>query len=192
MLNKTVEMVNMTSLLNDVLYQNPDIRTKAVPANCTVVLFHAPWCPFCAKAAPHYNALPRAYPPLRVVAIDTQKWKSVNTYFGILAVPTVALFHNGRLIAKFNDSQFTLNKFAEFVEHYTDLTHEERMNVTTRDFEGPLPSVPVRESDWLLLVAWVFLILTCTHYITKSVIWWRFVELVRTTWNLFVEHEHID
>ncbi len=105
--------------MNDVLFQNPAVRSKSVPGNCTLVLFHAPWCPFSAKAAPHYNALPRAYPPLRVVAIDVQKWKSVNTYFGILGVPNVALFHNGRLIAKFNDSQFTLNKFSEFVEYFT-------------------------------------------------------------------------
>ena len=79
-----------------------------------------------------------------------------------------------------------------------DLKHEERMNVTSKDFEGPLPSVAQRERDWLLVLAWIFLILTLTHYITKSIIWWRFVEFVRTTWReaeLQVQphqHEHMD
>lgn len=109
----------MTHLMGDILIQNTSIRGKAVPGNCTLVMFYTTWCPFSAKAAPHYNALPRAYPPLTVVAIDVQKYKTVNTFFGILGVPTVALFHNGRLIAKFNESQFTLNKFAEFVEYFT-------------------------------------------------------------------------
>jgi thiol-disulfide isomerase/thioredoxin len=77
------------------------------------------WCPFSAKAAPHFNALPRAYPPIRVAAIDSSKHRSVNTYFGILSVPSVVLFHNGKIIAKFNDTSFTLNKFAEFVEYFT-------------------------------------------------------------------------
>jgi len=37
---------------------------------CTVVLFYAPWCTFCVRLAPHYNALARAFPTLDVVAID--------------------------------------------------------------------------------------------------------------------------
>lgn len=113
------QLVNVTYLMNDVLYQNPAVRSKSTPGNCTLVLFFTSWCPFCAKAAPHFNALPRAYPPLRVVAIDVQKQKTVSTYFGILGVPTVVLFQNGKLIAKFNDSQFTLNKFSEFIEYFT-------------------------------------------------------------------------
>ncbi len=46
-------------------------------ANCFVVLFYAPWCPFCAKVAPHFNALPRVFPRIDFVAIDAIKF---NTY----------------------------------------------------------------------------------------------------------------
>lgn len=113
--------MNLTHLTNEVLYQNPAVKSKTNPGNCTIVMFYAPWCPFSAKAAPHFNALPRVYPPLKVVAIDAYQYKQVNTFFGILGVPTVALFHNGRLIAKFNDSQFTLNKFSDFIEHFTGM-----------------------------------------------------------------------
>jgi len=37
---------------------------------CAVVMFYAPWCVFCARVAPHYNALARAFPQLDVLAID--------------------------------------------------------------------------------------------------------------------------
>lgn len=37
---------------------------------CSVVLFYAPWCTFCVRLAPHYNALARAFPTLDVIAID--------------------------------------------------------------------------------------------------------------------------
>jgi len=109
----------MTTLLHEVLYSNPMLKDRGTPSNCSVVMFYATWCPFSAKAAPHFNALPRAYLPLRVAAIDSSKYKNVNTYFGILSVPSVVLFHNGKIIAKFNDTSFTLNKFAEFIEYFT-------------------------------------------------------------------------
>jgi len=43
---------------------------SSIFGRCTVVLFYAPWCTFCARLAPHYNALARAFPTLDVVAID--------------------------------------------------------------------------------------------------------------------------
>ena len=43
---------------------------SSIVGPCTVVLFYAPWCLFCARLAPHYNALARAFPSLDVVAVD--------------------------------------------------------------------------------------------------------------------------
>ena len=37
---------------------------------CAVVMFYAPWCHFCARTAPHYNALARAFPQMDIFAID--------------------------------------------------------------------------------------------------------------------------
>ena len=45
--------------------------TNDTYANCIVVMFYAPWCPFCAKVAPHFNALPKVFPQLDFMAIDT-------------------------------------------------------------------------------------------------------------------------
>ena len=41
---------------------------------CAVVLFYTPYCPFCAKLAPLYNALGRVFSSLPVLAIDAYKY----------------------------------------------------------------------------------------------------------------------
>lgn len=37
---------------------------------CMIVNFYAPYCPFSARLAPFYNALPRVFPSLFVAAVD--------------------------------------------------------------------------------------------------------------------------
>ncbi len=44
--------------------------TNDTYANCVVVMFYAPWCPFSAKVAPHYNALSRVFPRIDFLAVD--------------------------------------------------------------------------------------------------------------------------
>jgi hypothetical protein len=67
------------------------------------------------------------------------------------------------------------------------------MNVTTKDFEGPLSSVPKKEVDWYLYLAWIFIIGCFLHYVTKSAIWKRAIDYVRTAWReAEAQHEHID
>ena len=60
----TVQIVNSTGLLQHLGAKNES------DGRCAVVLFYAPWCMFCAKVAPHYNALARAFPQLDILAID--------------------------------------------------------------------------------------------------------------------------
>jgi len=84
-----------------------------------MVFFYASWCPFSAKAAPHINALPRAFPAIKIVAVDAWYHPGANSYLGVISVPTLMLFHNGKTIAKFNDTNFTLHKFVEFVTSHT-------------------------------------------------------------------------
>ena len=61
-----VHIVNSSELLA----QLGTRANSSIVGRCTVVLFYAPWCLFCARLAPHYNALARAFPSLDVVAID--------------------------------------------------------------------------------------------------------------------------
>ena len=45
---------------------NSSISNRSQAATCSVTLFYAPWCEFSAAAAPHYNALARVFPQLRL------------------------------------------------------------------------------------------------------------------------------
>ena len=60
-----VKLVNNTGLLSML-----GLKNDSSSPNCAIVMFYAPWCPFCSKTAPHYNALARAFPQLNVLAID--------------------------------------------------------------------------------------------------------------------------
>jgi thiol-disulfide isomerase/thioredoxin len=64
--NTTAEVHVVDSVI---LHQklNPKNETEGT---CTLVMFYAPWCVFCARTAPHYNALARAFPQMDVLAID--------------------------------------------------------------------------------------------------------------------------
>lgn len=61
-----VKIVNSTELLEILNFSK---NQKLSP--CVLVMFYAPWCYFCAKTAPHYNALARAFPQLNILAVDT-------------------------------------------------------------------------------------------------------------------------
>jgi thiol-disulfide isomerase/thioredoxin len=189
-----VELVNATVLHTDVLWINSSIKTRSTPSNCSIVLFYAHWCPFSAKAAPHFNALPLAFPHLRVAAIDSTEHSSVNSFFGILSVPTILLFHNGKTVAKFNDTSLTLDKFAAFIHAFTDLRSAENFNLTSvPDNRGPLSSVATETRDVWLYLAWIFIVLCFFHYAAKSTLWKKVSDLVRTTWReAEAQHEHTD
>ena len=58
------------SVLSEALVADAAVRSRSQPAVCLLVLFYGRSCPFSAAAAPHVNALPRAFPDLQVLAVD--------------------------------------------------------------------------------------------------------------------------
>lgn len=72
-----------------------------------------------AKAAPHFNAIPRGFPNVRFVAVDTYIRSEVISTFAIYAVPTVLLFHNGRIHARFINGTINIFSLSNFIETYT-------------------------------------------------------------------------
>lgn len=133
---------------NEILLIKPNITNRFTAAPCVLVLFYAHTCPFSAMAAPHFNALARAFPTVRMIAINTKKYQmwvllietsfvfrkdysfvlyshivifrcSINSQFGIVGVPTLVLFHNGRPILKFNRPFYTLAQFSKFLTQCT-------------------------------------------------------------------------
>ena len=99
--------------------QDSNVTNRTTPAICTAVMFYATWCPFSAKAAPHFNGLARIFPDIIFLAADTNRHQAFTTQFGVLALPTVLLFHNSKTIIKFNQSDYELANFTSFLTIFT-------------------------------------------------------------------------
>ncbi|KAF6208622.1 hypothetical protein GE061_017080 [Apolygus lucorum] len=135
----SVELVNSTRLIT-LLSPNPNVTSRHMEAQCVVLLFYARSCPFSCLAAPHFNALPRAFPAIKMAAVNAMTYQSFNTQYGIAGVPTVILFHNGRAVAKFNDSEYTLKHFARFIQRFTGIKPAEKMFLCRNLTAGGLSS----------------------------------------------------
>ncbi|KAH0547262.1 thioredoxin domain-containing protein 15 [Cotesia glomerata] len=199
---EAVEIVNATRLMELLIIEpSPVNRTdntttkdnKSNPRTCLLVLFYSRWCVFSSQAAPHFNALPRFYPHVKAVAIDASKYQNFNMQFGIVGVPTLMFVYNGKPLVKFNETSYTLESFARFVTEYTGLKANESLYVTSADFGGPVPSTPSNETDYCLVMSWIFIAM-CFVYFTLQSRWWKqFVELVQNTWRESnAQHEHAD
>ncbi|XP_033219197.1 thioredoxin domain-containing protein 15 [Belonocnema kinseyi] len=195
-----VEIVNATRLVELLILEpGPANRSrnsteiKLLPGPCVVVLFYTRWCIFSSHAAPHFNALPRFFPHIKAVAIDAMKYQSFNTQHGIVGVPTLVIFHNGKPVAKFNDTVYTLETFSKFLTHLTNQAPNGSLYVTSADFGGPVSSTPSNDTDYCLVLSWIFIAACALYFTSKSHCWRKFVELVQNTWRESnAQHEHVD
>lgn len=192
--DRQVQLVNDTELIK-LLLPDVNVTSRDTPAKCIAVLFYSKYCPFSSVAAPHFNALPRAFPAIKMVAINAMMYHLFNTQNGIVGVPSLLLFHNGRAVAKFNETEYTLELFGKFVTRCTGIEAAEMSYVTSADFAGPVSSVPAKERDVFLWLAWGFIGVCAVYYFMRSK-WWRWiVETVQRNWReseAQAEHEHLD
>ena len=114
---------------------NVSVANRSQPGTCSITMFFAPWCEFSAGAAPHYNALARVFPQLRsnfndcknqnliifyrLYAVDSSEHHSLNTQYGVMAVPSIFVFHNSRPLYKYNYTEYNLSSFTQFVSLLT-------------------------------------------------------------------------
>lgn len=64
--------MNLTRF-DEILTTKSNVTNRTIPAPCILALFYAHTCPFSAMAAPHFNALARAFPSVKLIAINTKK-----------------------------------------------------------------------------------------------------------------------
>lgn len=190
--NSTVEIINRTELLQ--LLQPIGNNTNSQQSGrCLLVFFYAPFCPFSSMAAPHFNALPRVFPDVKMAALDASLYQTFNTQYGIVGIPTLLLFHQGRPVAKFNNTEYNIETFVQFVTKYTKIKPTDKYFVTSADFFGPLSSIPDKRADYFLILSWVFLIICAAYYFSKSSWWKSIVETIKNNWRESeAQHEHTE
>lgn len=66
-----------------------------------LVDFWAPWCGPCKMMAPQFaQAAALLEPQVRLAKVNTEQEQMIGAQFGIRSIPTLALFSNGREIAR--------------------------------------------------------------------------------------------
>ncbi|XP_054611341.1 thioredoxin domain-containing protein 15 [Dunckerocampus dactyliophorus] len=161
----TVQVLNASQDLMEFLNANG--------TECSMVLFFTAWCQFSASLAPHFNALPRVFPSMHFLALDASQHSSLSTRFGTVAVPNILLFQGAKPMARFNHTERTLEMLTSFISNQTGLEAGLDRNVTDADRLGPLPSVPVKSIDWLLVFSVLFITAFTVYGIlrTDSIRW---------------------
>lgn len=117
----------------------------------------------------------------------------LNTQFGILALPSVLLFHNSKPVSKFNQTNFILENFSQFTTGLTGIEASGLLEVLESDHSGPVPSQAEIEPDYLLYLAWVFTVVCALGYFSKSSFSRRLIESLQNNWReVEIQHEHND
>lgn len=195
-----LETVPTVHLLNGSYFQlslaeefNSSISNRSQSATCSLTLFFASWCDFSATAAPHYNALARVFPQLKMYAVDSSMHHSLNTQYGVMAVPTLLVFHNSRPLYKYNYTEYSLASFTQFVSLLTGLEPQNVTEPSSEDWEGPVPSVAVKPLNYYLLLALLFTLLCGFREFSKSPLAGQLLDTVRNAWReAEIQHEHTE
>ncbi|EDV37203.1 uncharacterized protein Dana_GF11547 [Drosophila ananassae] len=159
------------------------------PGSCVVVHFCTVSSLECARVAPIMNLLPHLFPTLPIAYIDAYEFSRFNAEFGIVSLPTLMIFHQGRPLIKYDPSWADSEKrsFGRFIMRHTNVKTVDPQSISphiiNRTRSEPLPNVPVVHTDYYLGLAWVFILACLANYLRQTVFWKQLVEMVQRNWR---------
>lgn len=71
---------------------------KETATGKVLVDFYAVWCGPCKMLAPHVERLDEENPDLKVIEIDVDQSQQLAAQFGVMSIPTLLLFEDGKLV----------------------------------------------------------------------------------------------
>jgi len=141
------------------------ISNMNLSGGCGAVLFYSMYCPFSVALIPHYRALTRVYPSLKLFAVEINAYSSSCLQFGAVGTPTVVLFLNSRPVKKVPGTSRNITSIAGFISNITDLKPLAPLELTPEDEEG----VVVKEQqDYMLLTSLLFLLTSALYHLSKT------------------------
>jgi thioredoxin-like negative regulator of GroEL len=153
------------------------------------MLFYTKQCLSCLSLVPHFNSLVRNFRDIKIGALDAFDFPGLNTDFGIIGLPTIILFHNGRMIQKFNTTQqLTVTNLVNFITSNTNLKpNSSNIAVTSEDFSSTsLLKITMQEEsfDPYLWMSYIFIVVCAIYYfVMKSRTYQQIVEMINRTWR---------
>jgi len=104
---------------NVVHVTDEDFKSQVLDSDVPVLVdFWAEWCMPCKMIAPILEELAAEYgDKLKIGKVDTDSNRQVAMQYGISAIPTLILFHNGEMAKKFVGLQQKADLKAALDEH---------------------------------------------------------------------------
>uniref|UniRef100_A0A1B0AX93 Thioredoxin domain-containing protein n=1 Tax=Glossina palpalis gambiensis TaxID=67801 RepID=A0A1B0AX93_9MUSC len=170
-----LHMMDSAQEIVDLLKPVGNNTKRYEPGSCVLVYFYTPTCLACTVLALSVNALPHVFKTLPVAAIDAYKFASFNAEFRIVDLPTLVLFHQGRPVVKYRDG-----KFDTFITRHTGLKPIEFPKIS---LSTPLPFNVEHQTDYILILAWVFMLACSAYYFSKFRFYMQIVKMIERNWR---------
>ncbi|XP_017049329.1 thioredoxin domain-containing protein 15 [Drosophila ficusphila] len=156
------------------------------PGSCVVVHFCTASSLECARVAPLINLLPHLFPTLPIAYVDAYEFGRFNAEFGIVSLPTLMIFHQGRPLIKYDpwgtDSE--KRSFGWFIMRHTNVKPvDPQVTIDPKNVYPYLSNVPLVETDYYLGLAWAFILACLANYLRQTVFWKQLVEMVQRNWR---------
>lgn len=82
----------------EIVHATDENFNELINGKKVIVDFFATWCGPCKMLSPVLESLSTEYPEVTFVKVDVDDCRNVSKEYGIMSVPTLMKFENGKLI----------------------------------------------------------------------------------------------